>query len=364
MEAPDLPAEGDTIEQQIAFADPVQSQQAGEDDQNVDFAAERKERESGWGLEQAYVWGKVMRGRGYPAYFRPFEEVRGIPIRKVVAGGGYHWAALSINGQMYVCGQGEDGQLGLGADIGSCDRPVLLGTLQNKFVTQISVGVAQTAAVTAEGELYLWGTSSFDSQSVPRLVDALKGKRVEQVALGLYHVAALIREADEVSTRVYTWGRGDKGQLGHGTRREYRKPTIIEALKKVNVLHIASGEVHMAVITDKNRLIMWGSIVSPDSDKDLLGVPGSQSCILKPKKIPRLKNVTMAACGARYTVAVTKSGAVFTWGYGNYGCLGHGTRENAVAPLRVHALRREVVKELSAGLYHCLVATEMDGSDE
>ena len=115
MEAPDLPAEGDTIEQQIAFADPVQSQQAGEDDQNVDFAAERKERESGWGLEQAYVWGKVMRGRGYPAYFRPFEEVRGIPIRKVVAGGGYHWAALSINGQMYVCGQGEDGQLGLGA---------------------------------------------------------------------------------------------------------------------------------------------------------------------------------------------------------------------------------------------------------
>ena len=33
---------------------------------------------------------------------------------------------------------------------------------------------------------------------------------------------------------VYTWGRGDQGQLGHGTRREHRKPTIVEALLKVS----------------------------------------------------------------------------------------------------------------------------------
>ena len=93
-------------------------------------------------------------------------------------------------------------------------------------------------------------------------------------------------------------------------------------------------------------------------------------------------------------MAVTQSGAVFTWGYGNYGSLGHGTRfvnlffivftrardgiscwggllththplthinrENQSTPLRVHTLRRETVKEIDVGLYHVILATSSD----
>jgi hypothetical protein len=41
-------------------------------------------------------------------------------------------------------------------------------------------------------------------------------------------------------TNVYTWGRGDKGQLGHGNRRECRRPTVVEALRKVHMHHALS----------------------------------------------------------------------------------------------------------------------------
>src|SRR5690349_21263245 len=96
-----------------------------------------------------------------------------------------------------MCGQGEDGQLGLGPTILSCSKPTLLESLKDKFITQMAVGVSQTAAVTAESELFMWGTSCFDVNFVPHDVEGLKGKRVEQVALGTHHAAALVREADE-----------------------------------------------------------------------------------------------------------------------------------------------------------------------
>ena len=61
----------------------------------------------------------------------------------------------------------------------------------------MAVGVSQTAAVTAEGELFMWGTTTFDVAFEPVVVEGLKGRRVEQVCLGVYHCGALVREFDE-----------------------------------------------------------------------------------------------------------------------------------------------------------------------
>jgi alpha-tubulin suppressor-like RCC1 family protein len=104
---------------------------------------------------------------------------------------------LTAGGKVYVCGQGEDGQLGLGPTTLSTTKPLLLDTLKDKFVTQMAVGISQSGAVTADGELFLWGTTSFDVHFSPSLVEGLKGKRVEQVCVGTHHAAALAREMDD-----------------------------------------------------------------------------------------------------------------------------------------------------------------------
>ena len=67
----------------------------------------------------------------------PQKDLKGISIRKLVCGAGYHWAALSVNGQVYVCGQGEDGQLGLGKGVVGVEKPTLVTSLKQKFVTQV-----------------------------------------------------------------------------------------------------------------------------------------------------------------------------------------------------------------------------------
>jgi hypothetical protein len=72
--------------------------------------------------------------------------------------------------------------------------------------------------------------------------------------------------------------------------------------------------------------------------------------------------VVQVACGARHTVALTRAGAVYTWGWGRWGQLGHkGTTADRSTPALVRALtpgrsgsgpRADPVVAISAGMWH------------
>ena len=55
-----------------------------------------------------------------------------------------------------------------------------------------------------------------------------------------------------------------------------------------------------------------------------------------------------------HTVVLTSEGTVLTWGSDRFGQLGHGGKEKGpcLLPRRVEALRRVVVKDISAGSMH------------
>lgn len=65
----------------------------------------------------------------------------------------------------------------------ACDRPKVIEALRGKKVVKVAAGGAHSAAVTADGELYTWGKGRYgrlghgdsDDQLRPKLVDALKG---------------------------------------------------------------------------------------------------------------------------------------------------------------------------------------------
>ena len=44
-------------------------------------------------------------------------------------------------------------------------------------------------------------------------------------------------------------------------------------------------------------------------------------------------------CGSQFSVALTRSGAVFTWGKGDYHRLGHGNDDHVRRPKKVAALQ-------------------------
>ena len=71
-----------------------------------------------------------------------------------------------------------------------------------------------------DGQLGLGDTND---QDLPVLVEALQGRSVEFIACGSGHTVVLTGDG-----KVYTWGRGDDGRLGHGDNGWKYVPRLVE----------------------------------------------------------------------------------------------------------------------------------------
>lgn len=57
----------------------------------------------------------------------------------------------------------------------------------------------------------------------PRLIEALKTKRIRDIACGSSHSAAITSSGE-----LYTWGLGEYGRLGHGDNATQLKPKMVK----------------------------------------------------------------------------------------------------------------------------------------
>lgn len=60
------------------------------------------------------------------------------------------------------------------------------------------------------------------------------------------------------TTEVYSWGNGANYQLGTGTAGIQRIPCRIDALQSLDVTTIAAGKFHSAAVTAKGAVYTWG----------------------------------------------------------------------------------------------------------
>ena len=76
------------------------------------------------------------------------------------------------------------------------------------------------------------------------------------VACGFAHTLALA----ERGCRVFACGKGDRGQLGAGTREDQRAPAPVAGLEGLpDVVMVAAGYCHSAAITSAGLLLLWGA---------------------------------------------------------------------------------------------------------
>ena len=71
-------------------------------------------------------------------------------LQVAVNSGGKHCLALSMEGEVYSWGEGDDGKLGHGSKT-SCDRPRVVEALRGRDIVGISCGGAHSAAITTTG---------------------------------------------------------------------------------------------------------------------------------------------------------------------------------------------------------------------
>ena len=135
--------------------------------------------------------------------------------------------------EVLTWGWGCNGQLGHG-DVENRIMPQGVAQLHRRRVIDIVCGSRFTLALTRHGTVYSWGRAD-DGQLghgnqqilyMPRSIEGLEGTRVVQIAARGAHSMALDSEGV-----VHTWGRGDDGQLGHGTTRSRSIPRPVVALQ-------------------------------------------------------------------------------------------------------------------------------------
>jgi alpha-tubulin suppressor-like RCC1 family protein len=119
-----------------------------------------------------------------------------------VASGAFHNLALQANGQVLAWGRNEYGSLGLG-DTVFMSNPTAINYFVDHAVKvmDITCGGWHTAAITTEGDMYVWGRGEHGrlglgdergaSKLLPTLLELPDGERVKQVSCGGSHTLFL-----------------------------------------------------------------------------------------------------------------------------------------------------------------------------
>lgn len=138
-----------------------------------------------------------------------------------------HSAVLTTDPEsnLYMCGFGPGGRLGTGDEVTRFTYTCIEeGALAGKRITTVALGQNHTLAVSSEGEIFSWGTSTYSQlgYSLPR--PALKddepvcatprqifGPLKREVIIGV--AASAIHSVAHTSTSLFCWGKNE-GQLG------------------------------------------------------------------------------------------------------------------------------------------------------
>lgn len=130
----------------------------------------------------------------------------------------------------------------------------------NVEVLSISCGRCHVLAVTNNG-VYAWGSSKYGQLGLgdllqcpnPELVTPLSEEIVVEAVAGQYHSTAVT-----VDGRLFTWGWGVHGQLGHGNTEPKKQPTLVTALLGTIIKHVSAGHAHTAVLTVDGLVYAFG----------------------------------------------------------------------------------------------------------
>ncbi|XP_009870873.1 PREDICTED: X-linked retinitis pigmentosa GTPase regulator, partial [Apaloderma vittatum] len=285
---------------------------------------------------------------------------------KLAVCGRNHTLVYTEKGNVYAAGGNSEGQLGLGdTEERTTFHVISFFTNQHK-IKQLAAGSYTSAAVTEDGQLFVWGDNS-EGQiglageacvNVPCQVDI--GKPVSSVSCGYYHSALITGDGE-----LYTFGEAENGKLGllPEQLKNNRVPQPVRGImEKVN--KVACGGEHTVVLTETNvytfGLGQYGQL-------------GHGTFIFEtsiPKSVKHLKRhkICNVTCGENHTAVIAENGLMFTFGDGRHGKLGHGEENftNQFDPTLCHNFLRFTVLLVACGGCHMLVfaAPRPKGSEE
>ncbi|KAG1656516.1 putative E3 ubiquitin-protein ligase HERC4 [Nymphon striatum] len=247
--------------------------------------------------------------------------------------------AINEWGQLFSWGSNSSGQLGIGKSIDGrpyVSYPNMIKSIGTLNVIQVACGYDHALALTASGVLYAWGMNSHGQLGVltqdafvdrPYVVAALSYIPLRQISAGGSHSFAVT-----VSGSVFGWGRNHVGQLSLDDTSDKTTPTPLKILHRLKICKICCGEDHSVALTADGRIFTWGA-----GTYGQLGHNISENQYM-PRQVVELMGsyVIQVACGRRHTLDyVPSTCSVHAFGLGGSGQIGNGSVKNIISPALV-----------------------------
>ena len=238
--------------------------------------------------------------------------------------------------------------------------PIKVKALSDKKVTQVVAGNSHTVVVTSEGSILSWGSNLYgktghgvtnEYQSLPKILQGLSSKIVVFVSASEDHTACLTGDA-----HMFSWGKGEFGRLGHGDEENRTNPQRVEAMVDKKIKHLDCGFCHTAACDEDGAMYTFGQ-----GSYGQLG-HGTKEKELTPVLLQSLEeqSIVQVAAGLAHTLALTFDGRVYSWGNGDNGRLGHESESASLTPVLIEHLKGQKVVEITSFHAHniALVASK------
>ncbi|KAM9388277.1 X-linked retinitis pigmentosa GTPase regulator [Phaethornis superciliosus] len=274
----------------------------------------------------------------------------------LISCGDEHTAIVTGNGKLYMFGSNNWGQLGLGSK-NTVSKPTCVKALKPEKTKLAVCGRNHTLVYTEKGNVYAAGGNSegqlglgdTEERTTFHVISFFTNQhKIKQLAAGSYTSAAVTEDG-----QLFVWGDNSEGQIGLAGEAYVSIPCQVDVGKPV--ASISCGYYHSALVTGDGELYTFG-----EAENGKLGLLPEQ---LKNNRVPQpvlgiMEKVNKVACGGEHTVVLTERD-VYTFGLGQYGQLGHGTFifETSV-PKSVKHLRKHRIRNITCGENHTAVIAE------
>ena len=326
------------------------------------------------------------------------EDAKVVPTPKIIASdiqaaalGKSHTLFLKTDGTVHALGQNKVGQCAWRGNVkqsGVLKACIVPGSRKDdatgKFI-KIACGEDFSMALTDQGVIYTTGSAEFgqlangetgehfvkanklafnnsfgfhaqmvfvenhpddsNSSDLSRKTITIKSKiKIQDIAAGKHHALALEAPSvgDGVGTRIFSWGCGNYGVLGHNRQKDEYYPRHISSLQRgMTFTKLAAGSNCSLALTARGHVYYWGNHRS------------NADAVMKPQLVDALANnqhiVTHIAAGPGNVVCTTDLGNTVVWGAGPYGELGLDGKKSSAKPAFVESISGLVVSDMTVG---------------
>lgn len=216
-----------------------------------------------------------------------------------------HSAALSASGKLYTWGDNTCGQLGYGTQGRAFNfAPRIVDAVRDRKLATVSLAKRHTVVLTGEGEVLVWGHKNVSVSRVPvhGVRDRVRSTRALRMLSGAQAPGGQSPGG---------WGSLGGPRGGGGARRSggsngpsatahVRFHRDNAAVVNPTIVAIAAGGAHTTMLTSTGALLAYRSDDSSFAVQEVQGVLGAK-CVVK------------IAAGKTRTVVLTDTGEVYAW---------------------------------------------------